>query len=76
MMSDPFSIAAGTVGIVVPALHGIRLLHEDLQQLKDAPKTIQRLTEDVQLVDTDLKLLEGVEEKEWVLLGAAIAEQS
>jgi hypothetical protein len=46
-MSDPFSIAAGVVSIVVPALHGTRLLLGDLQQLKDTPKTIKRLTDNV-----------------------------
>lgn len=72
-MSDPFSIAAGTVSIVVPALHGTRLLLDDLQQLKDAPKTVKRLTENVQSVNAALKILEGVEEREWGLLGAGIA---
>ena len=36
-MADPFSITASVVGIVVPALHGTRLLLGDLQQLTDAP---------------------------------------
>ena len=30
-MTDPLSITASVVGIVVPALHSIRLLLEDLQ---------------------------------------------
>jgi len=72
-MADPLSITASAVGIIVPALHGTRLLLEDLQQLKDAPKTVKRLVEDV---DTALKLLQSVEEREWGLLGAGIAEQS
>jgi hypothetical protein len=75
-MSDPFSIAAGVVSIVVPALHGTRLLLGDLQQLKDAPKTIKRLTDNVQSVDKALKLLEGVERRELGLLGAGIAENA
>jgi hypothetical protein len=40
-MADPLSIAASAVGIIVPALHGTRLLLEDLQQLKNAPKTVK-----------------------------------
>jgi hypothetical protein len=44
-MADPLSITASAVGIIVPALHGTRLLLEDLQQLKDAPKTVKRLVE-------------------------------
>lgn len=75
-MSDPLSITASVVGIIVPALHGTRLLLEDLQQLKDAPKTFNRLAEDVRSVDTALKLLQGVENREWDLLGAGIAGES
>jgi hypothetical protein len=75
-MADPLSITASVVGIIVPALHGTRLLLEDLQQLKDAPKTVKRLVEDVHSVDTSLKLLQSVEDREWESLGVAIAEQS
>ena len=75
-MSDPLSITASVVGIIVPALHGTRLLLEDLQQLKDAPKIVKRLVEDVHSVDTALKLLQSVEDREWDLLGSGIAEQS
>jgi hypothetical protein len=75
-MADPLSITASIVGIVVPALHATRLLLEDLQQLKDAPKTVKRLVDDVRSVNTTLELLQSVEEREWDLLGAGIAEQS
>jgi hypothetical protein len=75
-MSDPLSITASVVGIIVPALHGTRLLLEDLQQLKDAPKIVKRLVEDVHGVDIALKLIQSVEDREWDLLGAGIAEQS
>lgn len=75
-MTDPFSIAAGAVGIIVPALHVTRLLLEDLHELKDAPKTVKRLTEDVRSVDTALKLLQAVENREWDILGASIADHS
>ncbi|KAH7305368.1 hypothetical protein BKA65DRAFT_531187 [Rhexocercosporidium sp. MPI-PUGE-AT-0058] len=47
-MADPLSITTSVVGIIIPALHGIRLLLRDLQQLSDTPKTIKRLTNDVQ----------------------------
>ena len=53
-MPDLLSITAGVVGITVPALHGIRLLLEDLEQFKNASKTVKRLLEDVQSVDTSL----------------------
>ena len=75
-MADPLSIAASVVGITVPALHGTRLLLEDLQLLKDAPKTIKRLVEDVRSVEIALKLLQSVEDREWELLGAGVNEHS
>jgi hypothetical protein len=75
-MADPLSITASVVGIVVPALHATRLLLDDLQQLKDAPKTVKRLVEDVRSVDTALELLQSIEEREWSLLGADVAKQS
>ncbi|KAK5451875.1 hypothetical protein LTS15_007598 [Exophiala xenobiotica] len=75
-MADPLSVAASVVGVVVPALHGTRLLLDDLQKLQDAPKTVKRLVDDAHSVDAALKLLEGVEEREWESLGTAVAEQS
>jgi len=75
-MADPLSITASIVGIIVPALHGTRLLLVDLQQLNDAPKTIKRLTDDVQSVLSTLELLKGVEERDWKSLGQNVAAQS
>jgi len=75
-MADPLSITTSAVGIIVPALHGTRLLLEDLQQLKDAPKTVKRLTEDVHSVYTTLELLRGVEDGDWKSLDQNVAEQS
>ena len=63
------------MGVVVPALYSTRLLLEDLQQLKDVLKTVKRLVKDVYSVDIALILLQSVEEREWGLLGAGIAEQ-
>jgi hypothetical protein len=75
-MADPLSIAAGIVGITVPALEGTKLLLDDLQKLKDAPKTVKRLEGDVQSVDSALKLLQGIENREWESLGTNVAEES
>lgn len=75
-MTDPLSITVSVVSIVVPALHGTRLLLVDLQQLKDASKAVKRLIDDVHSIDIALKLLKSIEEREWGLLGADIAEQS
>jgi hypothetical protein len=75
-MADPLSIAASVVGITVPALHGTRLLLDDLERLKDAPKTVRRLTDDVRSVEGTLRLLQGVEEREWMSLGTTVVEES
>ncbi|KAL9631155.1 MAG: hypothetical protein Q9164_006038 [Protoblastenia rupestris] len=75
-MADPLSITASAVGIIVPALHGARLLLEDLQQLKDAPKTVKRLIDDVYSVHATLELLQGVEDGDWKSLGQSVADQS
>ena len=75
-MADPLSITASVVGVIVPALHAIRLLLEDLQQLKKAPKTVKRLVDDVHSVDTALELLQSVEKREWDLLGTGVAEKA
>jgi len=75
-MADPLSITASAVGIIVPALHGTRLLLDDLQQLNDAPKTIKRLVDDVHSVHTTLELVKGVEDGDWKSLGQNVAEQS
>lgn len=69
-MADPLSITASVVGVVVPALHVTQLLLEDLQQLKDAPKTVKRLGEDVQSVDTALKLLKAAVRKHATFSGS------
>ena len=75
-MADPLSIAASVVGITVPALHGTRLLLDDLEKLKDAPKTVKRLADDVHSVNAALKLLQDVKDREWESLGTSVAEHS
>ena len=75
-MADPLSVAANVVGLIIPALHGTRLLLNDLGNLKDAPKAVKRLVDDVHSIDAALKLLESVEDREWESLGAAVAEHS
>lgn len=57
-------------------MHGAKLLLDDLQKIKDAPKAVQRLEDDVRSVETALTTLRGVKEREWDLLGSTVAEQS
>ena len=49
---------------------------EILGEIKDAPKIITRLSDEVRSVDAALNLLNGVEEREWVSLGTTVAEES
>ena len=76
IMADPVSVAAGFVGIIVPALHGTRLLRENIENITDAPKAVASLKEDLLSVDMALKALEAVESSEWKSLGQAVENQS
>jgi uncharacterized protein YhhL (DUF1145 family) len=73
-MANPLNITINVVGIVMPALHATRLLLADLQELKDAPKTVKRLVKDVHSIDTALGLLKSIKEREWGLLGANVTK--
>jgi len=75
-MADPLSIGAGVVGIIVPALHGARLLLDDLRCIIDAPKAIETLKEDLCSVEMALTSLQAVKDVEWELLGNTVVEQS
>jgi hypothetical protein len=70
------SITPSVVDIPASALHDVRRFIEDLQQLKEAPKTFKSLLEDVQSVEASLNLLQGVKRREWDLLGASVLEGS
>lgn len=75
-MADPFSIAVGVVGIVVPALHGTRVLINDVKRIANAPETIQALRVDLDSTVLALESLKAIPEPEWQSLGLALAEQS
>lgn len=70
-MADPLSVTASVVGIVGPALHGVRLLAEDLEQIKDAPKNIASLKERISLIEGGLVTLKSIGAQEWNALGVA-----
>jgi hypothetical protein len=75
-MADPLSIDASVVGVIIPALHGMRLLLNDLENIKDAPKAVKRLEANVCSVNTALNTLQAVEGRKWDFLGTTVAEQS
>jgi hypothetical protein len=75
-MGEPFSVADGFVSVTVPALHDIRLLLDDLRNIKNAPYTVQRLRDDVRSVDLSLASLGEVKEQDLEVLGASVAEEA
>jgi hypothetical protein len=75
-MADPLTVAASVVGITVPALHGTRLLLDDLHRIKDAPEAVKNLKEDILSVDMALNSLQAVEDREWESLGGTIVVES
>ncbi|KAJ5937863.1 hypothetical protein N7454_004205 [Penicillium verhagenii] len=70
-MADPLSITAGIVGIVVPALQGVRLLGDELKQIRDAPENVAALRETIGSVERSLVTLETIGDKTWESLGIA-----
>ncbi|KAF2721186.1 hypothetical protein K431DRAFT_224660 [Polychaeton citri CBS 116435] len=75
-MAELLGISSGIVGLVVPALHGARLLLTDIQKIIDAPGAIKRLGEDVDSVRANLALLQNIEESAWASLGTVVVDHS
>ena len=75
-MGEPVSIAASFIGIVVPALHGTRLLLDDLRNIADAPNTIANIHVELTIIQRDLESLQAIEDPEWDALGGKVADQS
>lgn len=73
---DPFSIAAGVVGIIAPTLHCVRLVIQDLQNIAGAPDAVKALTRDLQAVGLALASVQAVTDLQWISLGEAVAAQS
>lgn len=75
-MADPLSITASVAGIVVPALHGIRLLLCDLQQIKNSPEDINILKDKINLLELALASLNAIDEGQWRSLGSTVADEA
>lgn len=75
-MGEPLSAAAGFVGVIVPALHGARLLRKDIENFVDAPKAIASLKDDLVSVDLAIEGLKAVKPTEWESLGQPVVKQS
>jgi hypothetical protein len=75
-MSDPPSVAASIVSVTVPALHGARLLLDELRNINDVPQTIGSQEDDLASVETALQSLQGIQDTEWDVLGPDVVNQS
>lgn len=75
-ISDPLTVTASVVGIVVPALQGARLLIDDLRKITDAPKVVQSLETDLASVSSSLESLQAIEAPQWQSLRSRIQDQS
>ncbi|KAF1820030.1 uncharacterized protein K489DRAFT_362685 [Dissoconium aciculare CBS 342.82] len=75
-MADPLSVAAGVVGLVVPAVHGLKLLKADLDRIVDAPAAVARLRDDVASLDGSLAQFKDIDQSLWASLGPAVLRQS
>lgn len=73
-MVEPLSLAANIAGVVIPALHGMRLLLRDLQDIKDAPKNVKDLENDILLVDRSLSSLQAIKPEDLNTLGSNVEE--
>lgn len=63
-------------GIAVPALHGVRLLMQDIENIKDAPQTIKDVHRQLELLQLSIESLYGIEPEQWEGLGQAVVDQS
>ena len=75
-MDDQFTVAASVAGVVILALHSMRLLLNDLSKIIDAPSVVTYLKEDVSSLELSLKSLQAIEDRDWVVLGDTVATQS
>ncbi|KAI1116992.1 hypothetical protein F5Y14DRAFT_448376 [Nemania sp. NC0429] len=67
---------ASVASIVVPALHGIRLLLNDLEKVSDAPETVENLKREIRLVEATIDSFSTITEAQWQALGTSIVDQS
>ncbi|RYP55593.1 hypothetical protein DL771_012347 [Monosporascus sp. 5C6A] len=73
---EPLSVAASIVGITAPALHGTRLLLDDLRRIVDAPDTVESLKQDLVSIESALESVKAVTDSQWESLGGNVFEGS
>jgi hypothetical protein len=75
-MTDPLSVTAGVAGLVAFALEGVRLLVKDVNNMREAPKSLEDLQVDLTFVGFSLESLEKIDESQLRLLGDHVYSQS
>jgi hypothetical protein len=76
---EPLSITAAVaaaVGIVSPTLHCVHRLAQDIQEIRDAPDTVESLQDDLLTLEEALKSLQAISHRQWESLGTSVAVQS
>jgi hypothetical protein len=75
-MADPLSVTASVAGLVGLALQGTRRLIDDVNNVRDAPKSLEDLHTELASIGASLKSLEAVDESQLRLLGEHVYDQS
>jgi hypothetical protein len=75
-MSDPLSVAGSVAGLAGLALHGVRLLIDDVNNVREAPKVLENLRRDLTSVDLSLESLKRIHESHLRMLGTQVCDQS
>lgn len=75
-MPEPFSIAAGTVGIAATALQSAKILLASLQEIQDAPQTVQTLKNDLIAFNLALAAFQAIGDDKWNSVPTAVVEQT
>jgi hypothetical protein len=73
---EPLSIAANVVGVTAPALHGLRLLLDDIHNIVDAPDAVATLRGDLLTIDKALTSLQAITEPQWESLGQSVIQET
>ncbi|KAJ5902103.1 hypothetical protein N7495_002631 [Penicillium taxi] len=75
-MAELLSVSASILGVVVPTMHGIRVLLADLKQLKDAPENLKALKHDIHSVESAVASVRAIEDGEWDTLGPEVSNNA
>jgi hypothetical protein len=73
---EALGVAAGVVGVVGPALHGVRLLVDDIRKIANAPEVLTSLKDELLAVEKALESLRAVSDSQWESLGDTVVAQA